>query len=262
MRAPRKPASHKRGGPPCAHSIARSRSRAARQEASSANDGYRAACGAFPMKERERIAKLAGARGTMGGRQSGRVEGILRCTSSKACGNDLAGGAAEASGMQERGAARVVPLNAVEWAQRPPGGGGAVRYGCFRWGCIAVVSGSGFGRMRSEARRRRGAQEMWMAHWKPFHGWMAFEDLDQGCGLTRAFMIGYRFTDDPSDEWTRRFNRFKAKRPPALHGGAAVMGRAVPRLASVLESTRRRRSLSPHSRQARPSHPRRVCCGA
>ena len=73
-----------------------------------------------------------------------------------------------------------------------------------------------------------------MASWVRFHGWMAFENLDQGYGLTRAFTIGYRFTDDSSDEWTKRFNRFKAKRRPALRGGAAVMRKAVPRLVEHL----------------------------
>lgn len=73
-----------------------------------------------------------------------------------------------------------------------------------------------------------------MAHWKSFRGWMAFDRLDEGVGLTRAFTIGYRFTDDRADPWTRRFNRFKEKNRTALLGGAAVMSDAVPRLVSGL----------------------------
>ena len=73
-----------------------------------------------------------------------------------------------------------------------------------------------------------------MASWERFHGWMAFENMDQGDGLTMAFTIGYRFTDDSSDEWTKRFNRFKAKRRSALRGGKAVMEKAVPGLVKQL----------------------------
>ena len=69
-----------------------------------------------------------------------------------------------------------------------------------------------------------------MPHWNPFHGWMAFDDLDEDVGLTQAFTIGYRFTDDRGDEWTRRFNGFKAKQRGALRGGAVLMGSAVPGL--------------------------------
>ena len=74
-----------------------------------------------------------------------------------------------------------------------------------------------------------------MAHWEPFHDWMAFENLDRGYGLTRAFTIGYRFTDDSIDSWTKRFNCFKAKQCAALRGGTAMMGKAVPLLVKRLE---------------------------
>ena len=84
-----------------------------------------------------------------------------------------------------------------------------------------------------------------MPNWKAFHGWMAFDYLDQGYGLTRSFTIGYRFTDDSSDEWTKRFNRFKAKRVKALRGGAMVLGSAVPRLVKRLELDRSRTVFVP-----------------
>ena len=74
-----------------------------------------------------------------------------------------------------------------------------------------------------------------MAYWTAFHGWMAFNDLDHGDGLTRTFTIGYRFTDDDADEdWTKRFNRFKKKEHNAVRGGAALMRRAVPCLVGKL----------------------------
>ena len=69
-----------------------------------------------------------------------------------------------------------------------------------------------------------------MPHWNAFHGWMGFDYLDENVGLTQAFTIGYRFTDDGGDDWTRRFNGFKAKQRGALRGGAAVMGCAAPGL--------------------------------
>ncbi len=73
-----------------------------------------------------------------------------------------------------------------------------------------------------------------MVNWRAFHGWMAFDDLDQGLGLMQAFTIGYRFTDDSNEEWTKRFNRFKKKQRKALRGGAKLMGSAVPQLVSRL----------------------------
>ena len=73
-----------------------------------------------------------------------------------------------------------------------------------------------------------------MPNWKAFHGWMAFDYLDQSYGLARSFTIGYRFTDDSSDEWTKRFNRFKQQQRKALRGGATVMGSAVPQLVKRL----------------------------
>ena len=71
-----------------------------------------------------------------------------------------------------------------------------------------------------------------MHNWNAVHGWM--DALDEDFGLTRAFTIGYRFTDDRADPWTCRFNRFKAQKRGALRGGAAVMRYAVPGLVSGL----------------------------
>ncbi len=74
-----------------------------------------------------------------------------------------------------------------------------------------------------------------MAYWSAFHGWMAFNYLDNGDGLTRTFTIGYRFTDSSGEDWTKRFNRFKRKQRNALRGGTALMQSAVPCLVRKLE---------------------------
>jgi hypothetical protein len=73
-----------------------------------------------------------------------------------------------------------------------------------------------------------------MPHWDPFHGWMAFRYLDVNAGLTRSFTIGYRLTDDGGDQWTTRFNRFKAKKRVAIHGGLNMVTTAVPILVKRL----------------------------
>lgn len=73
-----------------------------------------------------------------------------------------------------------------------------------------------------------------MANWCPFHRWMAHSRLDEHTGLTCAFTIGYRITDDFSDQWTTRFNHFKQKQRRALLGGTKVMSHAVPKLVSGL----------------------------
>ena len=73
-----------------------------------------------------------------------------------------------------------------------------------------------------------------MLNWTAFRGWMAFDELDEAYGLTRAFTIGYRMTDDPDDPWTARFNAFKQGQRAARRGGAAVMQNAIPGLVEGL----------------------------
>ncbi|MYD15232.1 MAG: phosphoribosyltransferase [Gemmatimonadetes bacterium] len=73
-----------------------------------------------------------------------------------------------------------------------------------------------------------------MLGWSEFHGWMAFDELSQDDGVTRAFTIGYRLTDDREDPWTARFNAFKEKERVALRGAAAMMRDAVPCLVGGL----------------------------
>ena len=75
-----------------------------------------------------------------------------------------------------------------------------------------------------------------MIHWEPCGGWMAFPYLTKGYGvLTRSFTLGYRITDNPSDPWTQRFNRFKDKDMSALFGGADLLRGAVPELVKTLK---------------------------
>ena len=62
--------------------------------------------------------------------------------------------------------------------------------------------------------------------WETFHGWLRLDELPEGDELTMAFAIGYRFTDQPGELWTERFNRFKRGEIKALRGGALVMGEA------------------------------------
>lgn len=69
-----------------------------------------------------------------------------------------------------------------------------------------------------------------MPQWEDFHGWMAFLYLDVNAGLTRSFAIGYRITDNSTEYWTARFNRFKAKNRSALVGAMTMMKEAVPQL--------------------------------
>ena len=54
-----------------------------------------------------------------------------------------------------------------------------------------------------------------------------FVSLDRAWSVDRAFVIGYRFTDDSSDRWTARFNAFKADEERAIRAGIAIMQVAV-----------------------------------
>ena len=84
-----------------------------------------------------------------------------------------------------------------------------------------------------------------MPHWVLFNDWMQFEYLDENLGLTSAYTIGYRFTDDSTDPWTTRFNKFKAKKPAALCGGFKMMQVAVPHLIRKLQLESSRTVLVP-----------------
>ena len=58
---------------------------------------------------------------------------------------------------------------------------------------------------------------------------------DVGIGLTSCFAIGYRFIDDVHDNWTKRFNKFKAKEQAAICATVTLMKSTVPLLVKCLE---------------------------
>lgn len=58
---------------------------------------------------------------------------------------------------------------------------------------------------------------------------------DVDTGLESCFAIGYRFTDDADDNWTKRFNRFKAKQQPAIYAAVTLIKTMVPLLVEYLE---------------------------
>ena len=59
--------------------------------------------------------------------------------------------------------------------------------------------------------------------------------LDVDTRLASCFAIGYRFTDDAYDNWTKRFNRFKAKQQVAIYAAVTLMKTTVPLLVKYLE---------------------------
>ena len=76
-----------------------------------------------------------------------------------------------------------------------------------------------------------------MTDWKPVNGWMELINLDAGEGLTSCFTIGFRFTDDGTDKWTARFNRFKFRQSvnsTAFYGAIQLMEASVPILVEEL----------------------------
>lgn len=73
-----------------------------------------------------------------------------------------------------------------------------------------------------------------MPAWSQFADWMEFLRLDDGDGITGAFTIAYKITDDGSELWTHRFNRFKNKDKEALAGAVYTFARAVPPLVKKL----------------------------
>jgi len=62
-----------------------------------------------------------------------------------------------------------------------------------------------------------------MPGWTACGKWMHFAHLDGGNDLDGAYTFGYRITDDASDPWTARFNRFKAKDGAAIAGGVVAI---------------------------------------
>lgn len=65
-------------------------------------------------------------------------------------------------------------------------------------------------------------------------GCLAFDSVDYGSGLDRAFTIGYRFLDDKDELWSKRFFRFKTGPTNSVKAGASILGVATPTLLSEL----------------------------
>jgi hypothetical protein len=64
---------------------------------------------------------------------------------------------------------------------------------------------------------------------------MHFPHLDgAGADLDGAFTIGYRIADDGGDQWTARFNRFKAKDAAAFSGAVHAISAGMPMLLKSL----------------------------
>lgn len=73
-----------------------------------------------------------------------------------------------------------------------------------------------------------------MPGWDQYAGWMGFSRLDDGAGLTAAFTLAYKITDDSSELWSGRFGRIKQKHVSELAGAVAVLREAVPALTKSL----------------------------
>ncbi len=73
-----------------------------------------------------------------------------------------------------------------------------------------------------------------MGWWTSYAGWMQWH-LDVSEGVTQAFAIAYRVTDDGAEAWTARLNRFKSKDRAAFAGAIGTMKDAIPQLFSSLK---------------------------
>ncbi len=74
-----------------------------------------------------------------------------------------------------------------------------------------------------------------MAEAYELNGWLAFDELDSGgAAIEQSFVIGYRFLDNRSEVWTRRFSRFKNDYRPSLNAGASILRTAMPVLLDAL----------------------------
>lgn len=74
-----------------------------------------------------------------------------------------------------------------------------------------------------------------MIPWTAKNDWMEFPRLSVCGGLHRTYTLAYRLTDNSSEKWTARFNRFKNDEPKALVGGARLFYEAFPPLFEALK---------------------------
>jgi hypothetical protein len=70
--------------------------------------------------------------------------------------------------------------------------------------------------------------------WTGVADWMAFDHLDGGVGVERAFTIAYKMTDNNGELWSNRFERFKFKNKEAFFGGLFMMRAGIPPLLAAL----------------------------
>lgn len=73
-----------------------------------------------------------------------------------------------------------------------------------------------------------------MPSWDNVAGLMCFKRLDGARDLEAAFTLAYRVTDNDTDVWTRRLNKFKGKDKEAVAGAITTLGTALPDLFSAL----------------------------
>lgn len=73
-----------------------------------------------------------------------------------------------------------------------------------------------------------------MPGWTPLADWMAFDHLDGGVGIEKAFTIAYKITDNDGELWSNRFERFKAKNKEAFAGGLRMMRAGISPLLATL----------------------------
>ena len=69
-----------------------------------------------------------------------------------------------------------------------------------------------------------------MTDWRPFHDCMRFDHLAEKFDFVAAFTIAYRFRDDPREQWTARFNRFKHGERTPRRAAAVLFNAALPDL--------------------------------
>jgi hypothetical protein len=75
-----------------------------------------------------------------------------------------------------------------------------------------------------------GVDEVSVINWSPVGDWMGFPYLTKWDGLTHAYTLTYKLTDNTSEPWTSRHIRFKGQERAALYGAAKLMVAAVPEL--------------------------------
>lgn len=73
-----------------------------------------------------------------------------------------------------------------------------------------------------------------MADFNVKAGWMEFPWLTASAGLTATYTLAWRITDNSTETWTSRFNRFKDKDEKASYGGARLMYHAFPLLLDAI----------------------------